>query len=144
MPGESKTSKRRLKARERWLEALELRKRGLTFEAIARQLGYSAPAAAYKAVMSALGEANREPVGEFRELEAQRLDQMQEKISDNIGPDKETGLPVVDRLLRIMERRARLLGLDQPQKVEGDLKFRGPIMIIQGRDESEETEGDVE
>jgi len=35
MPGESKTSKRRLKVRERWLEVLELRKEGKTFEAIA-------------------------------------------------------------------------------------------------------------
>jgi len=35
MSGESKTSQRRLKARDRWEAALELRKKGLTFEAIA-------------------------------------------------------------------------------------------------------------
>jgi len=139
MPGESKTSKRRLKARERWLAALELRKRGLTFDAIAKELGYAGESAAYKAVMSALGEANREPVEEFRELEAQRLDQMQEKISDKVGPDKDDGLLVIDRVLRIMDRRAKLLGLDA-QKPEVDHTIRGPLVIIRGAKKPEEAD----
>ena len=140
MPGESKTSKRRLKARERWLAALELRKQGLTFEAIAGALGYAGESAAYKAVMSALGEVSREPVEEMRKLEATRLDKMQEKLSDKIGPDKDDGLPVVDRVLRIMDRRAKLLGLDQPQKSEVDVKVKGPLVIVRGLATKEEAE----
>jgi len=136
-PGESKTSKRRLKARERWLAALELRKKGWTFERIADELGYAGPAASYKAVMSALGEANREPVTELRELEAARLDHMQDKLSENIGPDKDDGLPVVDRLLRIMDRRAKLLGLDQPLKSEVEHTVKGPLVIMRSKKDKE-------
>ena len=134
MAGESKTSKRRLKVRDRWLEALELRKKGQTFEAIAETLEYAGPSGAYKAVMSALKEAFSEPVEEMRLLEAARLDAMQEKISGNIGPGKDDGLPVVDRLLRIMDRRAKLLGLDMPVKQELEVTQKGPLVIVMGEE----------
>jgi len=137
-PGESKTSKRRLAARDRWLAALELRKRGLTFEAIAQELGYATPASAYNAVMAALKEANREPVEEMRELEAARLDQLQERLSDKAGPDKD-GVGIVDRLLRIMERRAKLLGLDA-QREDAPVEIKGPLVIIRNSKEAEDEE----
>jgi len=141
MPGESKTSKRRLKARERWLSALELRKQGLTFEAIAKELGYKGGApAAYKAVMTALKETLREPAKELRDLEAARLDTIQQKLSDNVGPDKEE-LPVIDRLLRIMERRAKLLGLDAARDTELPV-IAGPLVIIRGPATKEEAENE--
>ena len=137
-PGESKTSKRRLKARERWLEALELRKRGLTFAAIAKELGYADAATAYNAVMSALKETFREPAEELRDLEATRLDAMQEKLSSNIGPDN-VGMGVIDRILRIMERRARMLGLDT-QKTEVEVEIREPLRIIRRKEADDERE----
>ena len=87
--------------------------------------------------MSALGEANREPVTELRELEAARLDHMQEKLSDKLGPDKDDGLPVVDRLLRIMDRRAKLLGLDQPMKSEVEHTVKGPLVIMRSKKDKE-------
>ena len=136
-PGESKTSKRRLKARERWLEALELRKKGTTFEVIADLLDYAGPGGAYKAVMSALKESFSEPVAEMRKLEATRLDEMQEKISGNVGPGKDDGLPVVDRLLRIMDRRAKLLGLDEPEKSEVEHTVKGPLVIMRSKKDKE-------
>lgn len=147
MPGESKTSKRRLKARERWLAALELRKKGRTFEAIAQELGYSDAASAYNAVMSALKETFREPAQELRDLEATRLDTMQEKLSDNIKPDK-IGMGIVDRLLRIMERRAKLLGLDLTKDAPSPVVF-GPLVIVRGpatkeEAEKEQSEGEAE
>ena len=134
MPGESKTSKRRLKARERWLAALELRKRGLTFEAIAQELGYAGAPQAYKAVMSALKETFREPTKELRDLEAARLDAMQEKIWGKTGPEK---MAATDRLLRIMERRAKLLGLDE-EKSATPLEIKGPLVIIRNGKEAED------
>jgi len=132
MAGESKTSKRRLAARDRWLEALELRKQGMTFEAIAKELDYATAASAYNAVMAALKEANREPVEEMRELEASRLDALQKNLvgePNNIGPHK-LGMELTDRLLRIMDRRARLLGLDMPSKAEVEVTQKGPLVIV--------------
>ena len=136
MPGESKTSKRRLAARDRWLAALELRKKGHTFARIAEEIGYADAATAYNAVMKALQETFREPAEELRGLEATRLDDLQEKLSGNIGPGN---VAVVDRVLRIMERRARLLGLDMPSKAEVEVTQKGPLVIV--RKSKEDSDG---
>jgi hypothetical protein len=138
MPGESKTSKRRLKARERWLAALELRKKGLTFEAIAEELGYAGRQQAYTAVMKALKETLREPTEELRSLEAERLD----AITDALWEDTKRGdTAVIDRILKIMERRAKLLGLDETRS-ETPVTIKGPLVIIRGAKEADDEEED--
>ena len=137
MPGESKTSKRRLAARDRWLAALELRKKGWTFERIAEELGYAGRQAAFKAVMDALKEAHREPADEMRSLEAARLDDLMESLWEDIGPED---VAVVDRILRIMERRARLLGLDMPSESKVDHTIKGPLIIREGKSKEESDE----
>lgn len=71
-------------------------------------------------------------------LEAERLDTIQEKLSDNTGPDKE-GLQSIDRLLRVMERRAKLLGLDVAKDVEPPV-IVGPLVIVRGPATKEEAE----
>lgn len=78
--------------------------------------------------MKALKDTLREPAEELRGLEAERLDMLQEALSDNVEPDKD-GLLVVDRLLRIMERRAKLLGLDIGKDSEPPTVL-GPLVII--------------
>lgn len=126
--GESKTSKRRLAARDKWRQALELRKTGMTFEAIAKAVGYSCAASAYKAVMTALKDSLREPAEELRELEGARLDALQERLADNVESGKDL-LLVIDRLLKIMDRRAKLFGLDA-EKANEVPPVVGPLVII--------------
>jgi hypothetical protein len=110
---------RRLKALDRHLAALELRKAGATYQQIADQLGYACAKGAHKAVQSALKATLREPADEVRELEIARLDAALLAIWRRVqgGDEKAIG-----RLLGIMERRARLLGLDAPKRSE----FSGP------------------
>jgi hypothetical protein len=67
---------RRLKAHSRHLQALELRKAGATYQAIADQLGYANAQGAHKAVASALKATLREAAEDVRELELTRLDTM--------------------------------------------------------------------
>jgi hypothetical protein len=56
-----------------------------------------------------------EEVQQLRVLESQRLDALLEAV----WPQAAQGhLPAVDRAVRILERRARLLGLDAPQQSE--------------------------
>ena len=50
----------------------------------------------------------------LRELENQRLDELQASLWDKALAGV---LPAADRILRIMERRAKLNGLDAPQKI---------------------------
>ncbi len=99
----------------RQLQALELRKAGVSYEAIASRLGYRDRSGAYRAVTAALKLTLREPAEELRTLELERLDAMLLALWRRVQAGDEKA---VDRVLRIMERRARLLGLDAPLRSE--------------------------
>lgn len=113
---ESKNSKKRIEATEKQRLAIELRKAGLGYEEIARRVGYSGPSGAYNAIQSALKKVLKEPAEELRTLEASRLDEM----LLGIWPDVKAGsLPAIDRAIKLMERRAKMLGLDKPITIVG-------------------------
>lgn len=121
-------------------ECLRLRMEGLSHRAIARELGV-APSTAYKRVQHGLHELNRgnaAQAAELRELEALRLDEMQDAVWEKAA---EGDFHAVDRVLAIMARRAKLLGLDMAEKKperEPDpaaLRFRYELVIKQLRAE---------
>lgn len=129
----------REKAAERRLRALELRKGGATYRQIGERLGVS-EAQAHRDVCRALAglqklcEAEAEVV---RTLEIARLDallvpMMRQALQGNQG--------AVDRVLRIAERRAKLLGLDAPVRQEVTGPGGGPI---QHRDVTELTDDEL-
>lgn len=109
---ESMTSEKRLVELDKQRRALELRKAGLGFEAIARRLGYRGPSGAYYAVKTAMLRTLREPADELRQLEVARLDDL---LAGLWLEARQGNVAKVDRVLRIMERRAILLGLDAPK-----------------------------
>lgn len=102
---------------ERTLRALELRKQGCTYVAIATELGVS-PQAVHKRVTKVL-EVMREEMNEeaksLRQLEAERLDALQTACWHMA---MQGNLYAIDRVLRIMDRRARLFGLEQVPQPE--------------------------
>ena len=108
------TSERGLATVEKQRAALELRKAGLDFDTIARKVGYKHRASAYRAVMAALKKMLQEPADEVRKMEVARLDAMIFAIWSDV---KRGNLNAMDRAIKIMDRRARLLGLDL-QKIE--------------------------
>ena len=95
--------------------ALELRKQGVTYAKIAEMLGLGGPSSAYAAVVTGMKEVLQEPAEELRTLEVTRLDALIEKLWPQLDHPL-LGLQAVDRVLKVMERRARLLGLDSPVK----------------------------
>lgn len=121
------------------VEALKLRIKGVSFRDIATQLGISA-STAHDAVNRALAAQREEPAEQVRALEVERLDAMYEAVikvlerqhftvsngrviyvgKESPEPllDDAPVLAAVDRLLKIQARRAALLGLDMPTKVE--------------------------
>lgn len=112
--------------------AARLRATGAGYKAIAAKLGYSNESGAYKAVQRALAAVPVEGVTELRGVEAARLDMLTEKLWDVLSSKyphevggrtvvDQHGQPVgdpavifgaVDRLARLSEQRARLLGLN--------------------------------
>lgn len=112
---ESKTSENRIAAAERQRQALELRKAGLGYQAIADKLGYSGPSGAYQSIRAALRAIVKEPAEEVLALELQRLDDM---LAGLWLKARQGDTLKVDRVLKIMQRRAELLGLDAPKTVK--------------------------
>lgn len=108
---ESALSARRLADRERQIDALTLRKAGLTFQQIAAQLRYASKGSARNAIVGLLRKTTTTAVEELRKTEGDRLDRLQLAVwQQAIGGD----LRAIDRVLRIMKRRADLFGLDMP------------------------------
>ena len=110
------TSPRALVALQRQQQAVELRRSGRSYREIARQVGIGV-ASAHRLVAGAMADvrsAVAEDIVELRALELSRLD----GLTVALWPKARRGeLPAVDRVLKIMERRAKLLGLDAPVKV---------------------------
>lgn len=93
-----------------------MRRSGRTYREIARQVGIGV-ASAHRLIAAAMAEtrsAVAEDVMELRALELSRLDGLMVAL----WPKARRGdLAAVDRVLKIMERRAKLLGLDAPVRV---------------------------
>lgn len=101
--------------REKTLRCLELRRAGMTYDQIAERIGYKSAAAVYTLVKDALDKSMQEPIEDVRRLEIDRLDRLELAV----WPKAMNGdLGAADRILKIAERRARLLGLDAPSKQE--------------------------
>jgi len=98
-------------------EALTLRSRGYKYQQIADQMGCSKPTA-YARVQRALAAIPAEAVEEYRKLEGDRLDTLLNIAMYEAQTRK--SMYAIDRVLSIMERRAKLMGLDAPvrQQVE--------------------------
>lgn len=112
----SPTTNRRTAAAERAKQAVSLRIAGATFAQIGERLGVSTQAA-HKMVVKHLEETRRltaESAEQLRDMELKRLDAMQAALwPDAMRGDEQK----VDRVVRIMARRAKLLGLDAPDKI---------------------------
>ena len=112
-----KTSAQRLRRLEREAQALDLRRQGLRLDDIAAQIGVSRSGAhqLLTAAMQRMGAQIQALADEERLLELARLDELWRPV---YALALTGDLPAVDRCLRIMERRARLLGLDAPERQE--------------------------
>jgi hypothetical protein len=105
------------KKRARANQALELRIAGATYRQIAAQLGVSEKAAYYD-VQDEL--ARLDPIihgraERLRELENARLDRLHVALAAGIKAGRESAILAT---VRVMERRAKLCGLDAPERVQ--------------------------
>ena len=104
----------RIETAERERKALELRKAGATFDQIAEQCGYADKSGAFYAIKRALSDIVPPAVEELRTLDSERLDRLLLAVwKQALDGD----LKAVDRALRILDQRARLLGLNAPVQV---------------------------
>jgi hypothetical protein len=126
---------------------LKLRREGVRYDdERVEALGYSSPDAARKDLHRAL-EAHRNEeaaeVGIYRQQENERLDALLEAawpratqpspVFDKEGNivSEELDMRAVDTVLRLMDRRAKLNGLDMPAKAEVTGANGGPLQMSQ-------------
>lgn len=108
-------------------QMLELRKKGWTYRAIGEKYGMSAPSA-YERVKKALYNTVAEPAEDLRQMELERLDDLYTKLSAKI----EAGdVRAISTALSIMDRRAKMLGIDAPMKVESSVTLNETSKIDQ-------------
>lgn len=128
---------RAIEAAQRRVDALRHRQRGLSYRSIAAQLSIS-EGQARQDVKRALGDLAKEQRLEtmsLRQLELSRLDDLYLGLAPNITLkfDKEgkliepLNLDAVDRALKIIEQRAKLLGLYAPTKIDMGIE----LVIVQ-------------
>lgn len=110
-----------LEAEERRFEALEHRKRGLSFRAIGKRMGcgYSTAWALVKEALDELRAKTLVNAEQLRELEIQKLDRLESKMQKGLASaDLTERAKVAAVVVKITESRRKLLGLDAAQKVE--------------------------
>jgi predicted transcriptional regulator len=106
---------------ERRRRAVELRKQGLTLEQIGQRLGVSGVMAHryIKDSLATLQAQTQDITATERRLELSRLDALHRDLWKTIfegNSEPELKIKAILAMLKIMERRARLLGLDAPVK----------------------------
>jgi len=114
---ESRTSPRRIEATAKQREALKLRTTGMSFWNIAQQLGWKTAYGAQCAIEAALLKTIQAPADEQRKLDLVRLDVMLMAVWARVMGGE---LDAVATALSILTRRAKLLGLDMPIKIENE------------------------
>lgn len=112
-------------ARIKRARALELAGDGLSYDDIARRVGYAHRGSAHRAVFKALGEYEAENVEALRSLELDRLDELQVGFwNAAVSGDIRAAVAV----LRIIDLRARLLGLYGPGGKSKETEFRALVI----------------
>ena len=103
---------------DRELAVVELRREGKTWQQIADAVKYATPMGAWKAYQRACQRTLQEPTDEARRIELDRLDALQRTYWE---PAVEGNLRAADFVLRVIDRRARILGIDAPQKIQAEV-----------------------
>lgn len=127
MSAGNKTSAATARKLERQVKALELRRMGKGYVEIAAALGIG-KSQAHRLVQAGLADARAQVDADAGDLRAEEISRIDAMLA-GLWPDARKGNHgAVDRVLKIMERRAKLLGLDAPVKLaHGGDKDAPPI-----------------
>lgn len=114
----SDKEEKELELMERERQVVELRRTGATWEGIAQAVGYSNAGGAYKAYQRAMARVFDQPVKELRNAELDRLDRLQRAFWKGAV---DGNVRSADFILRVIDKRAKLLGLDAPTKIQAEV-----------------------
>lgn len=100
------------------IQVLEYRRAGMIFDEIAKRTGYANASGAYLAYKRAIKRTMQQPADELRQQELDRLD----RLTLAAWPAAMKGdTKSILAIAKLMERRAKLIGLDKPIKIEQEV-----------------------
>ena len=107
---------------DKYVRVMELRRIGLTFEQIAKEVGYAGRQGAKEAYDAAIARMGREAAEDLRTLENERLTDLWRRAYTQLSKIDAKDVDALTKLesvmLRISQRRSGLMGLDAPRQVE--------------------------
>lgn len=109
-------------------QALELRRAGLSYATIARRIGLS-KSRAHALVQLGLQEARAQNAASAEELRVEELSRLDGMLAKVYPKAAKGDLQAVDRVLKIGERRAKLLGLEAPVRIEATGRDGAPMEV---------------
>ena len=95
-----------------------MRMAGQPYNAIAKALGWRNRSSAYEAVMRVLARREQEPAERVRHMELQRLERLLQAYWPQAIRKRKPDINAAKMVLDILSRRARMLGLDAPVKLD--------------------------
>lgn len=122
----------RIIAKEKQRQALELRKGGATYAAIAQAVGYNDASAARKAIEKAIEATIQEPAVELKTLNIERLNHMLLTLWPKVQQGDERA---IDTSLRVLDKLDRLMGTEAAQQVDVNVHQQNAILVIDGSKE---------
>lgn len=95
---------------------------GWSYRRIAAELGCSISTVC-RGIRNAIKDIEQPAVEEYRAVMDEQLGALQDELTElyENATDDETALKVMDRIMKVMERRAKLHGLDAPQKISAEV-----------------------
>jgi hypothetical protein len=111
----NKTSAAKARSLDRQAKALELRRMGLGYAAIGDQIGVG-KTQAHRYVVAGLEDARAQISASADELKSEEISRLDGMLQALWPRARKGEAAAVDRVLKIGERRAKLLGLDAPTR----------------------------
>lgn len=127
--GSAKKAGKRILAQEKRRKALELRKAGASYAAIAAAVGYADASGARKAVERAISNVTIEPVLELRTLQIERLNHMLSALWSQVNAGNTTAM---NTALNIMNKLDALMGTEVTKDINVSVQHNAGILVIDG------------
>jgi hypothetical protein len=109
---------REIDLRAKETEIVSLRRAGHTWEAISNIAGYKNPMDAYRIFQKALTRHLMPKLEELRLVEMDRVDALTLVLW---GKAEEGDIKAIETIIKLMERRAKITGLDAPTKIQAEV-----------------------
>lgn len=134
------TRQDRVAITEKEIRCVELRTAGLTLDAIAKEVGYANRSSVAEAIKRTLAERQTAATGELRKMEDDRLDhalRLAVEIATTRTNSASSRVSAVETMVSISARRAKLHGLDAPQRRIVDVITRDAFLTLKDQMEGE-------